>query len=160
MEIQVEGIDQLRKRLKGYLRRVKNVKEKTRILAAGGVQVRKVAAQSPTPKSSKVHYYYSKKGGKIPITPGNLRRSMKVYKGKEGDVFIGPHVLRRVAGLAEIGRTQKTASGYYAAALYGSAARFRQMIMETALDKSSPAALRAIEKAYKRYHDKISGNGG
>lgn len=156
MGIQVDGTELLRARMKEYLRRVNNPRDKTRILAAGGAQVRKAAAQPPTPKSRKVHYYYPRKGNKIAIQPGNLRRSMRVFKGKEGDVFVGPKVLRRVVGMDTIGKTQKTASGYYAAALYGSAARFRQKIMEAALDRASPAALKAIEKAFERYFEKIS----
>jgi hypothetical protein len=153
--VKVEGVSDVQKSLLEYQAKVKDAKQKAKLLSAGAQAVRKEAAKAPTPKSRKSHYYYPKKAGRVEIVPGNLRRSMRTYKTRQGDVEIGPKVLRRVAGLSEIGRTAKTASGFYAAALYGSASRFRREIMESALSRAEQKALAAIQKAYTKFHDEI-----
>lgn len=152
MSIQVQGIEALNRRLREYQKEVSSQKAKTSILAAGGQAVKRAAAKAPTPKSKKDHKYYSGKGTVHVIKSGNLRKSMKVYRGREGDVYVGPQFLRRAP--AVMGETTKTSSGYYAAALYGSALRFRREIMETALLASQQKAFAAIEKAFARYHQK------
>jgi len=114
--------------------------------------VRQAAAKAPTPKSTAVHYYYYQ-GRKTEIRPGNLRRSMRVYKGREGEVYVGPQFLRRIT-TPTIGQTAKTSSGYYAAALYGSASAFRRTIMEAAAQSAAGAAFQAIEKRFAAWHKK------
>lgn len=151
MAITVTGTAAFNEALRMYLKKVSAPRQKTQILAAGGAQVRREASKSPTPKSQRNHYYYAK-NRKVLIYSGNLRRSMKVFRGKEGDVYVGPRVLRRITG-GEIGQTPKTSSGYYAAALYGLAASFRQRIMEPALGRAQSRAVQAIEKVFSRWHE-------
>lgn len=148
--IQVSGIDELTARLKAYRKQVSDPKVKTRIMAAGGQVVKRKAA-TLAPKSRKDHKYYPKKGSPVTIFSGNLKKSMRVYRGREGDVYVGPHFMRRVTG--DIGATAKTASGYYAAALFKSAAAFRRDIMEAAAAQASAKVFNAVEKAYARFHD-------
>lgn len=160
MSIQIQGISEFNRKLNDYQKRVSNPKVKTRILAAGGQKVRQVAAKEPTPKSdpnkkpfpTSPHYYYSGRG-KVEIVPGNLRKSMKVFRGKEGDVYVGPRVLRRLAGASKIGQTAATSSGYYAHMIYKTASAFRVRIMEAALSKAQSAALNAVEKAFTKFHN-------
>lgn len=161
MAVEVFGIRELNAKLQEYQRRLDTPREKTSILAAGAAKVRLAASQPPTPKSSKTkkpqatdpHFYYSKRGWHVRIYSGNLRRSMKVFRGKDGDVFIGPKVLRKIVA-AEIGRTSRTSSGYYAAALMGSARAFRLAYMEPALQKAASGAFQAIEKRFAQWHNK------
>ena len=148
--MQVTGINELNAALRQYQAQVSNPRQKTAILAAGGAKVRQAAAKAPTPKSTEKHYYYSK-GKKIEIKPGNLRRSMKVFKGREGDVYVGPRVLRQLPG-STIGQTARTSSGYYAAMIYGSASAFRRTIMEAAAQSAAGAAFQAIEKRFAAWH--------
>lgn len=152
MSIQIQGISEFNRKLNDYQKRVSNPKVKTRILAAGGQKVRQEAAKEPTPKSPKSHFYYAK-SGKVEIQSGNLRKSMKVFRGKEGDVSVGPRVLRRLAGASKIGQTAATSSGYYAHMIYKTASAFRVRIMEAALSKAQSAALNAVEKAFTKFHN-------
>lgn len=152
MSVQVQGINEFNRKLNEYQKRVSSSKVKTRILAAGGQKVRQEAAKEPTPKSPKAHFYYAK-SGKVEIVPGNLRKSMKVFRGKEGDVYVGPRVLRRLAGASKIGQTAATSSGYYAHMIYKTASGFRVRIMEAALRKAQSAALNAVEKAFTKFHN-------
>lgn len=154
-ELSVQGLEALQASMQRYLRTVNNPRQKQRLLFVGGREVRKESAKAPTPKSTKPHFYY-RKGQKIKIIPGNLRRSMKVYRAKTGDVLIGPRVLRKIGNVDAIGRTQKTSSGYYASMIYKGAAMFRQRIMEPALSRATAAALRAIDKAYNRLHNSLT----
>lgn len=158
MAVKVTGINEFNAKLLAYQKRLNTPKEKTAILAAGGAKVRQQAAKAPTPKSSASkkpqptapHYYYTK-FGRVEINSGNLRKSMKVYRGRDGDVYVGPRVLRRITG--DIGKTAKTSSGYYAAAIAGSARAFRAAYMEPALGKATGAALQAIEKQFAKWHN-------
>ncbi len=150
MAVKVTGINEFNAKLLAYQKRLSAPKEKTAILAAGGQQIRREAAKAPTPKSKKEHYYYSN-GGKFTIQRGNLRKSMQVFRGRDGDVYVGPRVLRRITG--DIGKTAKTSSGYYAAAIAGSARAFRAAYMEPALGKATGAALQAIEKQFAKWHN-------
>lgn len=139
--------------LKRYLERAATKSRKTQILRAGAGEVRKVARQSPTPKSKRVHYYYSKRG-KIPITPGNLRKSIALFKDRKENIQVGPKVIRQLTA-AEIGQTTKTASGFYAAALFGSASQFRIRTMEAALQKARSAAFQKMEQKFAQIHAKV-----
>lgn len=152
MAVEVIGVKEFNAKLREYQRRLDTPREKTSILAAGAAKVRQTAAKAPTPRSRAIHYYYAK-GRKVKILPGNLRRSMKVFRGKDGDVYVGPRALRRITG-DEIGRTSRTSSGYYAAALMGSARAFRLAYMEPALQKAASAAFQAIEKRFAQWHNK------
>ena len=152
MSIQVQGISEFNRKLNEYQKQVSNPKVKTRILAAGGQKVKQAAAKAPTPKSQKTHFYYAK-SGKVEIQPGNLRKSMKVFRGKEGDVFVGPRVIRRIGATSKIGQTAATASGYYAHMVYKTASQFRTRIMEAALTKAQGAALDAVDKAFTKFHN-------
>lgn len=152
MSIQVQGISEFNRKLNEYQKQVSSPKVKTRILAAGGQKVRQAAAKAPTPKSSKSHFYYAK-SGKVEVVPGNLRKSMKVFRGKEGDVFVGPRVIRRIGATSKIGQTTATSSGYYAHMIYKTASQFRTRIMEAALAKAQGAALDAVDKAFTKFHN-------
>lgn len=143
--------------LRRYARTVsKDRAERVKVLAAGAQKVKHTAAKPPTPKSEKPHYYYAK-AGKIEIKPGNLRKSMKVYRTKGGDVEVGPRVIKKVSGIyATLGQTAATSSGFYAAALYGSASAFRQAVMEPALSRAQSQALAAMQKRYEKLHQKLT----
>lgn len=150
--IQVTGINELNERLRAYQKQVSDPKVKTRIMAAGGQVIKRATATSPTPKSKKDHWYYPTKGGtRVKVFSGNLRKSMKVFRGKDGDIYIGPQVLKRVTG--DIGKTAKTASGYYAATIFKSAANFRREVTERAASLTMTKVLSAVQKAYARFHD-------
>lgn len=155
MSVDVQGVEQVAANLQRYAKTVSDRKERQNVLYAGGQKVAQTAAKAPTPKSKNVHYYYAKTGP-IPIKPGNLRRSMRPYKDKQGDIQVGPKVLRRVVGMSEIGATKKTSSGFYAAALYGSASAFRQAVMEPALSRAQSQALAAMQKRYEKLHQKLT----
>jgi len=152
-DVNITGIQELQQGLNTYLRGVSNPKQKIRILAAGGQVIKRTAAKAPTPKSKKVHYYYPKKGAnRVAIFPGNLRKSIKVFRGKDGDIYVGPKVLRRLSGLSEIGKNAKTSSGYYASMIYGKASRFRIAILENAIATNSAKILNAIQTTYAKIH--------
>lgn len=145
---------ELSEALQRYLKRVATKGRKAQILRAGAGQVRKVARQSPTPKADRVHYYYQKKTGKkFAIQPGNLRKSMALFRDRRDDIQVGPRVIRRLTG-DDIGKTVKTASGFYAAALFGSASSFRITIMEAALQKAKTAAFQKMEQKFAQIHAK------
>lgn len=122
-------------------------KEKQSILLAGGSVIKTATTRgSFIPKSNKPHAYYAK-AGKVMIMPGNLRKSIRTYRKKDGSVAVGPRVIRKVSGLyTNLGQTQKTASGFYAAALFGSASAFRSRTTDSAAASNLPKMLAAMAK--------------
>ena len=141
---------EIRQALDIFLHRVSTPSQKVAILRAGAVVIRNESRKAPTPISEKIHYGYLKKQ-KVTIHPGNLRKSMAVFRTRDNDVQIGPRVIRKSVP-AEFGKTIPTASGYYASFIYGSASAFRRQIMETALGKSQQAAFEAIVAKFAQVH--------
>ena len=133
--------------LNKYINAVKK-RERIPILRVGATEVRNyVRIASTTPKSKKNHWYYKKTGSyidrtttRIPIYSGNLRKSIRMYKDRNDDFQVGPHFLRSIKA-DQIGKTVYTASGYYAAALYGTASQFRQKVMEPAVEAARKKAV-------------------
>lgn len=144
------------KSLRQYLTLVTSKPQKRKILNAGGQEIRRVAKeQTVTLGEREIHYLYSKRSGKVAIHKGNLRRSINVFISRRGGLaLIGPKVLKSAP--PEMGRTIKTASGYYAAMIYGSAAAFRQAELEPALSIAQSAAVSAVQKKYAEVHKLVS----
>ena len=105
-------------------------------------------------KGEKYHYFYSGAGyrrRKIKIFKGNLLKSTKYYFNKYNDFEIGPKVIRtRLPD--EVGRTAKTTSGFYAAMIFGSAEKFRQMVIEPELIK--PEVFIALQESFRKHHER------
>jgi hypothetical protein len=151
MSVQITGINELNERLRQYQKAISKPREKTGILAAGAQKIRLAASKAPTPKSGKDHYYYYK-GQKKLIKAGNLRKSMKVYRGKEGDVYVGPRFKRSLSGIGTVGATAASSSGYYAHMIYKTASAFRTRIMERAAVAAAVQTFKAIERQFEKFH--------
>jgi hypothetical protein len=149
--VKIDGLTQLRQKFKQLSKEVATKKERQSILAVGA---RPIVADSKkiVPKSNQPHFYYYK-GKKIEIKPGNLKKSIRFYKQRDGDVSIGPKRLRKISGT--IGDSPKTASGYYASALYQKAAQYRQQVTEKALQAKLQQSLdlmdKQVSKILKKY---------
>lgn len=141
---------EISKALGAYLDRASSPAQKVAILRAGAIVIRNAARKPPTPISEKMHYAYLK-NNRVTIHPGNLRKSMAVFRTRDNDVVIGPRVIQKNIG-QEFGRTVATASGYYASFIYGSASAFRKQIMESALSGNQNAAFEAITRKYAEVH--------
>ena len=128
MSIRTEGFEALAARFDQLRRQVATQKEQQQILSAGAAPIVN-KSKTLIPKSREKHYYY-RRGEKIEIMPGNLRKSMRLYRQRDGNVSIGPKRLKKAP--KQMGADAKTASGFYAAALYKSASRFRQDATERA----------------------------
>lgn len=95
----------------------------------------KRAKRSPKGEGKIVAYY----------VPGNLQKSIQTLTFRGSDsVYVGPKFARKRRPIH--GRTVSSADGYYAAALYGSAARFRERVLEPALRSNAKQVLDIIEK--------------
>jgi hypothetical protein len=166
-QLYISGIEELRRNMQGYLKEVATKKERQTVLLAGG-RVLRNKARANIKKHKKIYTYqrngkritikhnplryYSKFGDAI-VYPGNLRKSMYVFKKRDGDVAIGPRVLRKIRS-SEIGDTVKNSSGWYASTLYRSATNFRTLVTERALSSNLEAISTAMQIAYKRIHEK------
>lgn len=77
--------------------------------------------------------------------PGNLQKSLRslVFR-RSRDVFVGPK--QGGPQRTEYGRTVRTADGYYAQMIYGSAAAFRARVLRPALASSRAAALKKAQE--------------
>lgn len=126
-------------------------KNKVQVLRAAAQEVRK-EAKTIVPKGQKIR----KLSRKNPVTiyPGNLRKSLYIFRTKGNDVQVGPRYLKKIKA-DDIGRTVRTASGYYAAALAGSATLFRQRYLEPALRQSIEAAFKAADKKGTEVHERL-----
>jgi hypothetical protein len=164
--VTITGIEDLRRNMQGYLNEVATKRERQKVLLAGGRVLRnKARAKIPRHKKAYTYqkggkrivikhnplYYYTKSGGKVVSYPGNLKKSMYAFRKKDGDVAVGPRVLRKI-GSGELGKTSKTSSGWYASMLYKKAANFRRQVTESALASNLSAIDLAMQAAYKRIH--------
>lgn len=77
--------------------------------------------------------------------PGNLQKSLRslVFR-RSKDVFVGPK--QGGPQRREYGRSVRTADGYYAQMIYGSAAAFRARVLRPALSSGRIAALKKAEE--------------
>lgn len=139
-------------KLKKYVDAVTTSKEKQQVLRSGGVILRNRAKKLI--KIAKKEHVYSRDGREVYIQPGNLRQSMYVYRQKDGDVAVGPRVKKRFDNGEIIGVTPRTSSGFYAAALYGSAQKFRQTITDMAASMNYYAMLKSMQKKFERISKK------
>ena len=150
-KVKITGIEELKKNMRGYLDEVGTRKEKQKVLLAGGKVLRN-ASKRRIPKAAQSHYYYAK-AGKVEIKPGNLRQSMYAFKQKDGNVSVGPRVIRRVSGkLQTLGESPKTSSGFYAAMLYNNAKSFKDKVTDAALTNALTSINNAMQKAFQRIH--------
>lgn len=148
----IQGMDELRRNLRGYFSEVTTIRERQRILLAGGRVVRN-KARINVPESPKPHFYYPKKNKRIEIQPGNLKKSLYAFRYKSGVVGVGPRVIRPLAGKYDkIGDNPKRSSGFYAAALFKSAQSFRQMVTDAALSASMAQVNAAMQKQLAIIH--------
>ena len=130
--------------------------------AAGPVRQRSI---SLAPRSNKVHYRYStpklikrrraKRGSakayRIAYHPGNVKKSLQVltFSRDKSGVYVGPKRGKGIGG-KDFGRTIKTADGYYAQMIYGSAAAFGGRITEAALSSVRRQVTAIIEDGINR----------
>jgi hypothetical protein len=149
---QVQGLEELNKTFAELKDLVATPKEVQQILTAGAAPM-VAQAKKYIKKSKEDHYYYYKaKGRKSLIKSGNLQKSIRFFRQRNGNVSIGNRV-----GKAEkvMGDSTKTASGYYAAALYKSAVNFRRQVTEKAVAASFKKGLLKMEqrvsKILKKY---------
>jgi hypothetical protein len=156
----VQTREELKKQIEKYLDGVATKKEKQRVLLAGARVLRNYVRDWKVPRSSKPHTYYGK-SGKITIEPGNLAQSIYTFREKTGNVSVGPRVLRKIDGvLSTLGKTPKTSSGYYAAALYGSADSFRRRVTEASLNLNLTKINKAMQRAYDAVHRRYARKAG
>jgi hypothetical protein len=129
--------------------------------AAGPVRQRSI---SLAPRSKRVHYRYStpkiikgrraKRGTatayRIAYHPGNLKKSLQVltFNRDRAGVYVGPKFGKGDG--KDRGRTVKTADGYYAQMVYGSAAAFGGRITEAALSSVKRQVTAIIEDGIKK----------
>ena len=146
MSVELQGFEALIARFDQLRREVATIKEQQQILSAGAAPI--VSKSKTYIKKSRQEHFYYQKGKKIPIKPGNLKLSMRQYKQRDGYVSIGPRVLKKVAG--QIGDSAKTASGYYAAALYKSASNFRRQVTERTASATQTKSIERMEKQVAR----------
>lgn len=130
--------------------------------AAGPVRQRSI---SLAPRSDKIHYRYStpkllkgrraKRGSakayRIAYHPGNIKKSLQVltFSRDKSGVYVGPK-RGKSAGGREFGRNTRTADGYYAQMIYGSAAAFGGRITEAALSSVKRQVTAIIEDGIKK----------
>jgi hypothetical protein len=146
MSVRTEGFEALAARFEQLRREVATKKEQQQILSAGAAPI--VSKSKTYIKKSREEHFYYQSGKKIPIKPGNLKLSMRQYKQRDGNVSIGPRRLKKVAG--SIGDSAKTASGFYAAALYKNASRFRRDVTERAASAQQTKSLERMDKQVAR----------
>lgn len=129
--------------------------------AAGPVRQRSI---SLAPRSKRVHYRYStpkiikgkraKRGTatayRIAYHPGNLKKSLQVltFNRDRAGVYVGPKFGKGDG--KDRGRTIKTADGYYAQMVYGSAASFGGRVTDAALNLSRRQVITIIEDGLKK----------
>lgn len=136
-----------------YARAFEKESERFQVLLAASKEVVKEARKIRFKGKSRKRPYQVDPS--VTIYPGNLAKSMKSYKSKKtGDVYVGPRYLKRITA-KEMGRTLRTASGYYAAMLAGSAIDFRRMYMEPVLANSINNAFQSAEKQANKVHEKL-----
>lgn len=140
------------------------LQERRKILrrAAGPVRQRAI---NLAPRSKRIHYRYStpklikgrraKRGSakayRIAYHPGNVKKSIQVlsFVRDRSGVYVGPKRGKGEGG-KEHGRTIRTADGYYAQMIYGSAAAFGGRITEAALNSVRRQVVAIIEDGVKR----------
>jgi hypothetical protein len=146
MSVRTEGFDELNAKFEQLRRQVGTKKEQQSILGAGAAPI-VTKSKTLIPKSKEKHYYY-RRGDKIEILPGNLQKSMRQYRQLDGNVSVGPRRLKKAP--EQMGTDAKTASGFYAAALYKNASRFRQQVTERAASAQQTKSLERMEKQVAR----------
>ena len=118
-------------------------KDRKKITRKAAQKVAVAARRNPGFKDSKKPHKRNK--GKIIINPGNLRRSLKVLSlRKSSDAYVGPQFAKKKA--AEYGGVGQPVDGYYAAMLFGSSAAFKGRVLDPALSRGRPAALKILIK--------------
>ena len=153
LRIAAQDMDSLRKNIRAYLEEASLPKEKQKILLAGGKVVRNAIKRGSYFKNSKKPNFYYSKQGRITILPGNLRKSIYVFKTQNGSVEVGPRVLRKIAGVYDkIGDKPKSSSGFYAAMLFKSASNFRRQVVEAAMQASISKIDTSMQKTLERLH--------
>lgn len=128
-------------------------------LSGGRVLVREL--RKSVYKNEKIRRYDGSRGGKRRFTvyPGNLAKSFASYRSKRFSppgkwaTEVGPKFLRNAP--PEMGKTIRSASGYYAAAMAGSAALFRQNFMEPIAAAVTPEVFNAMNGKLSEVHAKF-----
>jgi len=130
--------------------------------AAAPVRQRSI---SLAPRSSRVHYRYSTpklfkgkrakrgtaKAYRIAYHPGNLKKSLQVltFPRDKSAVYVGPKWAKGEAK-KEHGRTVKSADGYYAQMVFGSAAAFGDRVTKAALGATQRQVAFIVEDSVKK----------
>jgi len=146
--IEIEGVAELNRRFNELARKVVTKQERQRILVAGSVPIIRASKQIAK-KADRDYDFYSTTGKKYTIKQGNLRKSIRAFRRRDGDVAIGPKRLRKLSG-STIGDNIKNASGFYAAMYYKSASRYRTEVTEKATQQAITKAFMAMDKAVER----------
>lgn len=158
--IVVVGYDDFKKGLKTYTEGISDKKAIQKVLASGASIVVS-SSRKIVKKSTKAHYYTKKDGTRVKILPGNLSKSIGLFKvrRKSYDVEVGPRIVRKLDALTTLGATAKKSSGFYASALYKSASNFRNQVTEAAYNLSAAKALERMDKSFNRLHEALKKKG-
>ena len=105
---------------------------------------------SPNP-----HYAYSKKRGKVAYYRGNLKRSIRIFKGfrKSPGIFVGPRMMfgDKAKGIREHRNKQK-ADGYYALMVnFGTKKMSPQPFVKATMAGFGNAAKAKLISSFRKY---------
>lgn len=130
------------------------------------------AARRRQKDADALHYYYKGRTpgrrrprnsaiqDRVKINPGNLRLSIQYLRRLRKTPFavVGPNIKRRLGNLKTLGRSQRSASGFYAWMAkreYSGAESFRRDIMEPALQQVTPKILADVRGQTARRVEQI-----
>jgi HK97 gp10 family phage protein len=122
--------------------------DKRRNIVRKGAEAIQKSCRAFVRDSKKVHYRY-KGGEKIPINPGNLRRSIRViqFRGTP-DLFVGPVVGKRGG---------KNADGFYAHMVENGTVEFpAKPFMRPGFDAARPIANKIIRNEFNAEFGKLA----
>jgi len=145
LKLRQGDIDRLEKKLFKAVELVSTKRARNAILGPGATIVAKVV-QRETPIGKRKETPRRTKGGRMVYVRGNLRKSVRwLRKLKRGrKITIGPLYNRNGGNVR--GKNKRTADGYYAHMVFGSARGFRSNVAIKGLNKSRARALAAIER--------------
>ena len=145
LKLRPGDIERLEKKLFKVVEEVSTKRSRNAILGPGATVVSK-AIQRETPIGKRKETPRRTKGGRVVYVRGNLRKSVRwLRKLKRGrKITIGPLYNRNGGNVR--GKNKRTADGYYAHMVFGSAFNFRQKVAIKGLNKSRARALAVIER--------------
>lgn len=149
IEIEINDVGKLSEKLLKTINEIRSKRNRNKILFPAATVAAKAIA-SATPVGKRRQTKRVRKAGKVVYYAGNLRKSIQRITGlrRSRVVVIGPFYNTK-SGATEFGKTKKTASGYYAHMLYGSAEGFGRRITRPAMAGAASQILAVLEKKYR-----------